>query len=129
MVKTKSLLIAGRRYRRLPGRRGTHARGRYGRSVQPAILYWRPGSAAMAPHAALAEIGRDYELVRIGRDEAQCSEAYRALNPLGVVPTPADGDLGVTEWAGILLHLADRHPEARLAPDERAPFYRWLVFL
>ena len=73
----------------------------------------------MAPHAALAEIGRDYELVRIERDDAQASAEYRALNPLGVVPTLVDGDLVVTESVAILLYLADRHPEARLAPAER----------
>jgi glutathione S-transferase len=83
----------------------------------------------MAPHAALAEIGLDYELVRIERDEAQRSAAYRALNPLGVVPTLVDGELVLTEAAAILLHLADEHPEARLAPVERAPLYRWLVFM
>src|SRR5213080_2993371 len=102
MVKTKSLLIAARRYRR--------AAGMVAGMEAPALLYWRPGSAAMAPHAALAEIGRDYELVRIGRDEAQASAEYRALNPLGVVPTLVDGDLVVTESVAILLHLADRHP-------------------
>ena len=32
-------------------------------------LYWIPGSAAMAPHAALAEIGVEYELARVERDE------------------------------------------------------------
>ena len=36
-------------------------------------LYWREGAAAMAPHAALAEIGLDYELVEIDRDAAQNS--------------------------------------------------------
>jgi len=92
-------------------------------------LYWRPGSAAMAPHAALAEIGVDYELVRIEREEARADPAYRALNPLGVVPTLVDGDLVLTESAAILLHLADKHPESRLAPTDRAQLYRWLVFL
>jgi glutathione S-transferase len=129
MVKTKSLLIAGRRYRRLPRGCGTSAPDRYRRSVQPTILYWRPGSAAMAPHAALAEIGRDYELVRIEREEAQSSAAYRALNPLGVVPTLVDGDLVVTESVAILLYLCDRYPEARLAPPDRTQLYRWLVFM
>jgi glutathione S-transferase len=129
MVKTKSLLIAGRRYRRFRRGCGTEARGRYGRGVQPAILYWRPGAASMAPHAALAEIGRDYDLVRIERDDAQASPEYRALNPLGVVPTLVDGDLVLTESAAILLHLADTYPDARLAPTVRAPFYRWLVFM
>ncbi len=83
----------------------------------------------MAPHAALAEIGIEYELVRIERDEAQTDAGYLALNPLGVVPTLVDGDLVVTESAAILLHLADRYPQARLAPPDRAHFYRWLIFM
>jgi glutathione S-transferase len=83
----------------------------------------------MAPHAALAEIGADYELVRIEREDAQSSAEYRALNPLGVVPTLVDGDLVLTESAAIMLYLAERYPDARLAPADHAPYYRWLVFL
>src|SRR5262245_58349519 len=92
-------------------------------------LYWRPGTASMAPHAALAEIGAEYELVRIERDEAQADADYRALNPLGVVPTLVDADLVLTESAAIVLYLGDRFPEARLAPADRADYYRWLVFM
>ena len=101
----------------------------YGQSVGNMRLYYRPGAASLAPHAALAEIGVAYELVAIERDEAQESADYRALNPLGVVPTLVDGDLVLTESAAILLYLADRYPEARLAPDERADHYRWLIFM
>lgn len=95
------------------------------------VLYWRPGTASMAPHAALAEIGVDYRLVRIERDEAQADERYRALNPLGVVPTLLDEEQGLvlTESAAIVLYLGDRFPEAQLAPADRADYYRWLVFL
>ena len=47
-------------------------------------LHWIPGSAAMAPHAALAEIGADYELARVERDEeGRSPAAYVALNPSG----------------------------------------------
>jgi glutathione S-transferase len=83
----------------------------------------------MAPHAALAEIGIPYELVRIERDEAQTAPGYLALNPLGVVPTLVDGDVVVTESAAILLYLSDRYRESRLAPDDRTQFYRWLIFM
>jgi glutathione S-transferase len=85
----------------------------------------------MAPHAALAEIGVDYGLVEIGREEAQSDEKYRALNPLGVVPTLIDEEEGLVlpESAAILLHLGDRYPESQLAPADRADYYRWLVFL
>ncbi len=92
-------------------------------------LYWREGAAAMAPHAALAEIGLDYELIEIGREAAQSSPAYRALNPLGLVPTLVDGDEVLTEAAAIILTLGDRYPEARLAPADRSRYYRWLVFM
>ncbi|MGH3008575.1 MAG: glutathione S-transferase family protein [Gaiellaceae bacterium] len=94
------------------------------------VLYWRPGTASMAPHAALAETGVDYRLVEIGRDEAQGDESYRALNPLGVVPTLVDEEAGLvlTESAAIVLYLGDRFPEAQLAPVDRADYYRWLVF-
>lgn len=95
-------------------------------------LHWIPGSAAMAPHAALAEIGVDYELALVVRDEAgQSPRDYLALNPSGRVPTLEDGELVLSESAAILLHLADSFPEARLAPPigERADFYRWLVFM
>lgn len=92
-------------------------------------LYFRPGTASMAPHAALAEIGIDYELVEIDRETAQTDPAYLALNPGGVVPTLVDGDLVLAESAAILLYLADRHPDARLAPVDRARYYRWLVFM
>lgn len=88
----------------------------------------------MAPHAALAEIGIAYELVLVERDDdGSVPPAYLALNPWGTVPTLEDGPLVLTESAAILLHLADRHPAAALAPapgtPERSEFYRWLVYL
>jgi len=92
-------------------------------------LYWRPGTAALPPHAALAEIGVAYELIRVEREDAQTDPAYLALNPLGVVPTLVDGDTVVTESAAILLYLADRHPEAKLVPADHAAFYSRLIFM
>jgi glutathione S-transferase len=97
-------------------------------------LHYLPGTAAMAPHATLAEIGVPYELVRVERDEQERpSDAYFALNPLGKIPTLEDGDLILTESAAICLYLADRFPDARLAPPvgtpERPELYRWLMHL
>jgi glutathione S-transferase len=97
-------------------------------------LHYAPGSAAMAPHATLAEIGIPYELVLVERDEqGSPSGEYFALNPWGKIPTLEDGDLVLTESAAICLHLADRFPEARLAPlratSERSELYRWLLWL
>jgi glutathione S-transferase len=88
----------------------------------------------MAPHAALAEIGVPYELVLVERDEnGRSSAEYLALNPWGKIPTLEDGDLVLTESAAICLHLAERFPDARLAPPvgtrERSELYRWLLWL
>jgi glutathione S-transferase len=96
-------------------------------------LHYRPGSAALAPHLALAEIGSGYELVEVGFDDpAEAPEQYRRLNPWGRVPTLEDGDFVLTESAAILLYLAELHPEAGLLPRdprERAEAYRWLLYL
>jgi glutathione S-transferase len=92
-------------------------------------LHYRPGTASMAPHAALAEIGVEYELVAVAAGKS--SPDYLALNPSGKVPTLEDGELVVTESAAILLHLGDRFPGARLVPDsgsaERSQLYRSLL--
>ena len=97
-------------------------------------LHYLPGTAAMAPHATLSEIGVPYELVRVERDEeGRPSDEYLALNPWGKIPTLEDGDLVLTESAAICLHLAERFPDARLAPSsgtrERSELYRWLLWL
>ena len=97
-------------------------------------LYGMPSTAAMAPHILLREIGRPFDLVLLDRDKGEHrSAAYLALNPHGRVPTLVEGDLVLYEAAAICLHLADSHPEAKLAPPvgmpERAEFYKWLVYL
>src|SRR5690349_12133891 len=97
-------------------------------------LHYMPGSAALAPHATLAEIGASYELVPVQRDESgNPTPEYLALNPWGRVPTLEDGDFVLTESAAICLYLAEKFPEARLAPPvgtpERAELYRWLLWL
>jgi len=96
----------------------------------PMQLYWRPGTAAFAADAALGEIGVPYERVLVERDASGSVPAdYLRINPMGQVPTLVDDSLVLPEVAAILLYLADRYPEARLAPASRAEFYRWLVFL
>ncbi len=97
-------------------------------------LHHAPSTAAMAPHILLTEIGVPFELRPVDTAaQAHRSPAYLALNPNGRVPVLVDGDLVLYESAAICLHLADRHPQADLAPppgsDERAHFYKWLVWL
>src|SRR5262249_47752533 len=93
-----------------------------------------PGNANLAPHMVLQEIGAPFELVLVDRDKQQHkSPEYLKLNPHGRIPTLVDGELVLYETAAICLHLVDRHPEARLAPElgtpERAHFYKWLMYL
>lgn len=97
-------------------------------------LYYYPGNANLAPHMLLQELGVPFELVLVDRTvNAHKSAAYMKLNPNGRLPTLVDGDLVLFESAAICLHLADRHPPARLAPppgtSERAHFYQWLIYL
>ena len=97
-------------------------------------LHFSPSSAAMAPHILLQELGVPFEKVLVDTSTgAHRSEAYRKLNPNGLIPTLVDGDLVLYETAAICLHLCDMHPEAGLAPAvgtaERAHFYKWLIWL
>lgn len=97
-------------------------------------LYGNPGQANLAPHMALEAIGAPYELIPVdtAANEHQ-GAAYRRLNPTGRIPTLVDGDQPIFETAAILLHLADRHPEAGLMPAlgtlERGLAYQWLIHL
>ena len=97
-------------------------------------LYYYPGNANLAPHMALEEIAAPHELILLDRDKnAHKSREYLKLNPHGRIPTLVDGELVLYETSAICLHLADRHPEAKLAPPlgtaQRAHFYKWMVYL
>jgi glutathione S-transferase len=97
-------------------------------------LYYYPGNANLTPHMLLEEIGAPYELALLDRSKnAHKAPDYLKLNPHGRIPTLVDGDLVLYETIAIALHLADKHPEARLAPElgtaARAEYYRWMVYL
>jgi glutathione S-transferase len=96
-------------------------------------LYYSPGSASMVVHLALLEIGAPFRLVKLDfeRDEQHGAE-YLKLNPRGQVPTLLIDGKPYFESAALLMILAERHPEARLAPPPgsplRADWYQWIVF-
>ncbi len=97
-------------------------------------LFWDPGSANMAPHAVLEEIGCPYELVLVDiRNGEHKQPAYLKLNPNARVPTLVDGDKVMYESAAIVLYLAEKHPEPRLMPAPGTPgrmlFLQWLMYL
>jgi GST-like protein len=94
-----------------------------------------PGSGSTAVEAALTLIGAPYEVVeRAPFDSEADAAALAPVNPMRQVPALAlaSGEL-MTESAAILIHLAERHPEANLAPDAASPlrprFLRWMSFI
>lgn len=97
-------------------------------------LYYSPGTASMAVHQTLLEIGAPHELREVDLDaKAQKSPDYLRLNPNGTVPTLIVDGAAVYECAALLLLLAERHPDARLAPapgtPPRATFLQWMLHL
>lgn len=97
-------------------------------------LYYSPGTASMVVHLALLEIGGPFTLKLVDFDQgAQRDPEYLKLNPQGVVPTLVIDGKPMTESAAILMMLADRHPEANLAPPlgtaARDAWYQWIVYL
>ena len=98
-------------------------------------LYWGPNSAALAPQILLEEIGARHELKQIDIASNQHkSPEYLKLNPNAKIPTlVVDGKQAIFESAAICMYLADRHPEANLAPaigdPARGPYYQWLAHL
>lgn len=77
------------------------------------------------------ELGLTLELVPIDLSRPRSAD-HVARNPTGKVPTFIDDD-GFVLWesAAILIHLAEKRPEARLLPGQahaRAEVMRWLFF-
>lgn len=95
-------------------------------------LYYSPGTASLAVHLALIELGAPHALERVDLESGQQkSEAYLALNPNGVVPTLIVDGEPVYECAALLMLLAERHADRRFAPApgtrERALYLQWML--
>ncbi|SFP15702.1 glutathione S-transferase [Mesorhizobium sp. NFR06] len=96
-------------------------------------LYTRPGSGGFVVEAALAMAGVPFEQIDVPK-QGSPDPAFLAISPLNQVPvlTLPDGH-SLTESAAICILLAERHLEARLAPETgssgRADFLRWMAFL
>ncbi len=96
-------------------------------------LFQITGSSSFAARAALECAGADYEVVNVHprrRDEAP---GFADANPLMRVPAIREGDVRLSECGAILLWVADRFPDAHLAPPRSdAPAFaehlRWTVW-
>jgi len=97
-------------------------------------LYGTLQTGTCAIQAALAEAEAEFEQVEVSTGKGDhLTEDYRRINPRQQVPALRipDGSI-ITEGPAILLHIADTHPGARLAPEPgtslRAQHDRWLIY-
>lgn len=98
-------------------------------------VYGAAGSGSVPVEAALTLIGAPYRVVEAVTWEGEAERAKVApVNPMKQIPaliTP-DGET-LTESSAILIWLAEKHPEAALAPEpddpRRGQFLRWMSFV
>jgi glutathione S-transferase len=84
------------------------------------ILYDNPGSSnAMKVRLLLAEIGEDYERVRVALARPR-PDWYLQRYAFGTIPFLEDGDVQMGESNAILRHLARSRERADLYPTEPA---------
>ena len=101
---------------------------------KPITIYGALGSGSVPVEAALTLIGLPYEVVETSLDTIAADRGFARVNPMRQVPGMVlpGGEL-VTESAAILTWLADRYPDARLAPPvlhrKRPAFLRWMSFV
>jgi len=96
-------------------------------------LYYSPKSRSFTALWLMEETAQPYERVLTDiTTGAQKAPAYLAINPMGKVPGLQDGDTGLGEAAAICAYVAERYPEAKLAPPlgdpRRARYHYWLFF-
>ena len=84
----------------------------------------------MKPWLALNQLGLDFELTVIDvLNGEQKSDAYRAINPLGVVPwLVTDDGQGIGESNAMLWYLAEGSALIPATRAERAEAMQWMFF-
>jgi glutathione S-transferase len=104
------------------------------RRSQPMMkLYWAPRSRSFTALWLMEETGKPYERVLTDiTSGGQKTPEYLAINPMGKVPALQDGAATLAEAAAICAYVAERYPEAQLAPalgdPLRAKYLYWLFF-
>ena len=96
-------------------------------------LYWSPRSRSFTALWLMEETGQPYERVLTDISTgAQKTLEFLAVNPMGKVPALQDGEATLAESAAICAYVAERYPEAKLAPPlgdpQRAKYLYWLFF-
>jgi glutathione S-transferase len=96
-------------------------------------LYFNPQSRAVISKWMLDECGADYEIVPIDFTKGEHKKPeFLKINPAGKLPALVDDATRVFESAAICLYLADKFPQANLAPKigalERGRFLSLMVY-
>ncbi len=99
------------------------------------VVHGAAGSGSVPVEATLTLLGLPYRVVEnapwASREAADAVGQVNRLRQVPAVILPG-GEL-MTESAAILIHLADRHPQNRIAPAPDAParaqFLRWMSYL
>ncbi|MDO8881724.1 MAG: glutathione S-transferase N-terminal domain-containing protein [Pseudotabrizicola sp.] len=94
------------------------------------VLHYAPDNASMIIRLVLEGADLPYRTALVDRStRQQDSAAYRALNPMGLIPTLQTQHGAMSETAAILLWLGDQHG---LTPaphtSERPVMLQWLTF-
>ncbi|MBC05153.1 glutathione S-transferase family protein [Thalassospira sp.] len=97
-------------------------------------LFYAPGTASMAVHWMLIELGVPFEaiLVDIERGD-QRNPNYLKLNPTGRVPTLVVDGMPYGETVALMMLLAERHAESGLVPEpaslKRAEWLQLAIYI
>lgn len=102
----------------------------------PMRLYFIPFACSLAVRAALVEAGLSADFIQVGPGEHPLPDgrSFRDIHALGQVPVlELDDGAVLTEGPAILQYIADRAPDAGLAPAtgtrERLHLQQWLNFV
>lgn len=96
------------------------------------ILFYAPDNASLIIRLALEELGVAYETRLVDRRvREQDGDAYRRLNPNGLIPACVIDGEAIFETGAILLSLSERLGQLAPAPGspDRAALLKWLFFL
>jgi glutathione S-transferase len=98
-------------------------------------LYFSPLAGSLAARIALYEAGAEARFIEVDPKTKRTADGFNfaAIHPLGLVPFLRldDGSL-LSENAAVLQYIANRFPEANLAPTDelaRARLQQWLSFI
>jgi glutathione S-transferase len=99
-------------------------------------LFYSPGACSLSPHIVLRELGLPFDLERVDTKAGKTEKGadFRTVNPKGCVPAlQLDDGQVLTEGPAIVQYLADKKPDAKLAPlagtMERYRLQEWLNYI